>query len=608
LQNLIIGTIGHIDHGKTALVRELTGFDGDNTKQEKQRGITIDISFSHLCQKQKRITFIDVPGHEDLVKNMIAGAFSLDTVLCIVAANEGIKPQTKEHLQICKLLGLKHFIVVLTKCDLVSDEEIFVRKHELDLLFESLHLRYEEIMPCSIYNANSIEGLKTMLFGLEKEVKNDYGFFRYYVDRVFSVKGSGTVVTGTVISGEAKCKDKLFLCETQQSVQVKAIEAQNEQVQSAPVATRAAINLSGIGADEIERGMQLSNKGFLRGFKTVDAVIYKIDKNVTLHDREFTFFSGAKRLQAKVLELHGTDEYSFVTLVFAQSLYSLYKDKFILRSDNRTVGGGEILNPIADPMKKAQKIALMQYLLKDDFYNAFMLLTKVHKKGFGLISSLQRFGLTHEQSIAPLLDLQELFVDSEGLVVYPLQSVRFLQRQIENIFEKNPYALISAKFISQRFNWVSIALAQYVLDELELKKIVMLTNGLYMKTGAKVQEIRSFNEKRIYQILESAKLTPQAPYNIYDMLDLDRKSGDTAMKKLCNDQKVRRLAHNYFITTQSLDQAKDLMKEVIKKEGYIDIQNFKNYLPVSRKYLIALLEYLDTMPYIKTLDNKRVFQ
>jgi selenocysteine-specific elongation factor len=606
---LIIGTIGHIDHGKTALIKQMTGFDGDTTQQEKQRGITIDISFSHVKKEDKRITFIDVPGHEDLVKNMIAGAFSLDTVLCVVAANEGIKPQTKEHLQICKFLGLKHFIVVLSKCDLVDDETVFLRKHEIDLLFESLHLPYEEIVLCSIYNQSSIEKLKMMLLDLEKAPKNDYGFFRYYIDRVFSVKGSGTVVTGTVISGEVKCKDKLFLCETQQSVQVKAIQAQNEETQIASVATRAAINLSGIGTEDVERGMQLSNKGFLRGFKTVDAVVYKVDENILLHDREFTFFSGAKRLRVRVLQLHSTKEYSLVTLVFDQCLYSVYKDTFILRTDNRTVGGGEVLNPIADPMKKTQKIALMQYLLKDDFYNAFLLLTKVHKKGFGLISSLQRFGLTHEQSIAPLLNLQELFVDSEGLVVYPLQSVRFLQREIENIFGKNPYALISAKFVSQRFKWVSLSLAQHVLDELELKKIVSLENGLYAKTGTKVQEIRSFNQKRIYQILESAKLTPQAPYNIYDMLDLDRKSGDNAMKKLCSDQKVRRLAHNYFITTQSLDQAKDLMKEIIQKEGYIDIQNFKNHLSVSRKYLIALLEYLDTMPYIKTLENnKRIFQ
>lgn len=188
MSNIIIGTAGHIDHGKTALIRALNGFEGDTTNEEKQRGITIDLSFSNLSLGQQNIAFIDVPGHEKLVKNMIAGAFGFDYVMLVISANEGIKPQTIEHIEIINLLGLKEIIVVITKKDLVTTEELELKKEEILEFLQNFDFEIKFISAVSIYDENSINKLKTLLFSIKNSTKQEENFFRFYVDRVFSPK------------------------------------------------------------------------------------------------------------------------------------------------------------------------------------------------------------------------------------------------------------------------------------------------------------------------------------------------------------------------------------------------------------------------------------
>lgn len=188
MSNIIIGTAGHIDHGKTALIRALNGFEGDTTNEEKQRGITIDLSFSNLSLGQQNIAFIDVPGHEKLVKNMIAGAFGFDYVMLVISANEGIKPQTIEHIEIINLLGLKEIIVVITKKDLVTTEELELKKEEILEFLQNFDFEIKFISAVSIYDENSINKLKTLLFSIKNSTKQEENFFRFYVDRVFFSK------------------------------------------------------------------------------------------------------------------------------------------------------------------------------------------------------------------------------------------------------------------------------------------------------------------------------------------------------------------------------------------------------------------------------------
>ncbi len=205
-ENLIIGTMGHIDHGKTSLIAAMNGFWGDSFAQEKERGITLDLSFSNLSQKERNISFIDVPGHEKLVKNMIAGAFGVDYALLLIAANEGIMPQTLEHLRIAYLLGISDFIVVLSKSDLVDLERIEELKGEVKNLFDKFPSLNFQILSCSIHNKQSIQALKEVLFALPKKNHKDLGFFRYYIDRAFVINGAGCVVSGTMMNGGLNSK------------------------------------------------------------------------------------------------------------------------------------------------------------------------------------------------------------------------------------------------------------------------------------------------------------------------------------------------------------------------------------------------------------------
>jgi selenocysteine-specific elongation factor len=607
MSNLIIGTIGHIDHGKTSLVKAITGIDGDASQQEKQRGMTLDISFSHLKREDKSITFIDVPGHEDLIKNMIAGAFSLDASILVVSAVEGIKPQTIEHLQICRLLGITNILAVITKADLIGEDEIKLKSDEIRDFLQENNIELIDILPFSIYNEDSIKTLVNRLFELNKSYKKDYKFFRYFIDRAFTIKGSGTVVTGTVLSGEVTKKDKLYLCDIDKDLEIRSIQTQHSINDIATSGTRVALNLSNIDVSTLQRGQQIIKKGYMRGFKSIDVEIELLDKNMVLHDNIYQFFIGSNRCNAKVLELEQnkkTDK-RFATISSNNPIFAMYGDKFILRSGSKTIGGGVVLNPIADPMKKSQKVELLELLSEKKYLESFVFLSKIHKKGFGLISSIQRFGLSHEESLELISDEQELFVDKSALVVYEYKVVDYLQTLILNIYKKNQYALVSAQLIHDRFKWASLYLADFVLSNMVIKNFLVFENGLYMQKDIKIENIADFIENQIYKILQESYLTPEAPYNIYDSLDLDRKNGDKAFKKLTQNQKIKRLSHNYFITTDNLIKAKELMKNIIKKDGYIDIHNLKDHLNVSRKYLISLLDYLDTLPDIKKIENQR---
>lgn len=607
MQNLIIGVIGHIDHGKTSLVKSITGFDGDSTKEEKQRGMTLDISFSHLQGQNKSITFIDVPGHEDLVKNMIAGAFSLDGAVLIVSSKEGIKPQTIEHFEICRLLGISNIVVAITKSDLVLEDEITMISDDICRFWSSYNLVHPKIFATSIFDENSIVSLKKELFSIDKVYKKDLKYFRYFVDRVFSIKGSGTVVTGTVLSGSVAKKDKIYLCDNALDIQVRDIQTQHHTSDIGTISSRVALNLSNIETSQLSRGMQLTKKGFLRGFKTIDVKIELLDSTLNLHDNIYQFFIGSNRINVRVLEISKSEDkkFLFASLVCDEMIFAVFGDKFILRNSLSSIAGGEVLCPIADPMKKSQKKELLEILDKRNFEDAFRFLANIHKKGFGLISSPQRFGMTHDECIEIFDRLDDLFVDSIGLVVYGMNILDYLEYMILEIYKKNQYALISAQLLSDRFKWVSNYLGDFVLNNMVAKKILIFENGLFIKKDINFENISNFVETKIFDILENSKFSPDAPYNIYDSLDLDRKTGDRAFKNLTTAKKIYRLSHNYFITTTNLAKARVIMKEIIQKEGYLDINNLKTHLSLSRKYLIALLEYLDTLPYIKKVETKR---
>ena len=608
MSNIIIGTAGHIDHGKTALIRALNGFEGDSTNEEKQRGITIDLSFSNLNRAERNIAFIDVPGHEKLIKNMIAGAFGFDYVMLVVSAKEGLMPQTIEHIEILSLLGIKNLILVITKKDLV-DEKI-LKEQELKIVefLNEFEFNIKFIKAVSIYDEKSIEDLKNTLFTISNSTKNEENFFRFYVDRVFSVKGSGTVVTGTVLGKKIELEEKVFIPHLQKETKIKNIQVHNQNAIEANISNRAALNLSSVDINSLQRGDIITKKGFLRGFDTID-ISFKCLKNKKLnHNQTYTLFIGAKKIDVKVLLFDSLTslEDGFATLKMDEKIFTVFGEKVILRSANDTICGGVILNPIYDPMNKNQKRDLLKNLYKRDFKNAFKILLEAHKRGLGVVSSTQRFALSHDESLEFANSLEDVFVDKKELVIYPIKTKDEIVEFIKNIYIKNSYALLSSSSINLRIPWASIEFINSALDDLVQNGFLVKEGQLYKNANIK-EDITKELENIFLERLKSEDIMPTAPYNIYDDLDIDRKLGDDILKSLTAKKDVIRLQHNLFIHSQSLNKIIKSMREIIKEDGFIEIFNFKQRFDLSRKYLVCYLDYLDNFSDIKKVENRRVF-
>ncbi|MGB7401632.1 MAG: selenocysteine-specific translation elongation factor [Arcobacter sp.] len=608
MSNIIIGTAGHIDHGKTALIKALNGFEGDDTNEEKQRGITIDLSFSNLTRGQQNIAFIDVPGHEKLVKNMIAGAFGFDYVMLVVSAVEGIKPQTVEHIEIINLLGLKELIVILTKKDLVSPEELALKKEQILMFLGTFDFEIKFVSEVSIYDESSIEKLKNQLFTINNSIKQEENFFRFYVDRVFSPKGIGTVVTGTVLGKKVELNEKVFISEIQKETKIKNIQVHNQNVIEANISNRAALNLQNIDVKSITRGDLITKRGYVRGFDGVDISFSCLKDKKLLHNKAYSLFIGAKKIEIKALLFDSIDslEEGFATIKATEKLYTIFGEKVILRNGNETICGGKVLNPIIDPMKKNQKRKLLEALEKSDFTSAYYELLNAHRKGLGIISSTQRFALSHEEALEFAKNLDEVFVDEKDLIIYPNATKVELKEYIKNVYEKNAYAMLSNASIALRVKWASALFIDSVLDELEEENFLVKEGNLYKNANIKEDFLKDL-EDIVLNRLKEEDISPTAPYNIYDDLDIDRKLGDDILKALTSKKQVIRLQHNLFIHFESLNNIVKAMKSIIKVDGYIEIANFKDRFELSRKYLIAYLDYLDNYSEIKKIDTKRVF-
>ncbi|MEZ7933812.1 MAG: selenocysteine-specific translation elongation factor [Sulfurospirillum sp.] len=609
MEYIIVGTAGHVDHGKTALITALTGFEGDSLEEEKRRGITINLSFSSMQNETKNVAFIDVPGHEKLLKNMIAGAFGFDASLVVIDANEGIMPQTREHLEILNLLHVKNIIVALTKKDLATSDVIEQRKYEITEHLKSLkNLHLVEIIPVSIYEASSIQALKKALFNLPATPKKSNGLFRYYVDRSFSIAGAGTVVTGTVLDGTIKVGEKLFAPELEKEFVIRNLQVHDHDVEAAYSSQRTAINLQNAQKTSFEKGALLCKKGFIRGFDCADVWLESIGGHTLKHNSKVILYVGTKQVEARILFYENEDkaDKGYAKLQFNHKLFLVHDEPFIICSSGRTIGGGRILNPINDPMKKRVKLELLKALDCKDFKSAFTILVEMHKHGFGLISSNQRFGLNHDEAIAIANEMNDVFVDEKGLVLYPISMKNELERIIQAIYAKNAYALLSANSLSLKLKWASVALVESVLQKLCEEGMLEFVNGIYKNAQIDIDNIETLIEDKIYDILLKAEFTPDAPYNIYDDLDIDRKMGDDALKSLTRSKKVVRLEHNLFVTTIALSAIVAHMRDIMRKENGIDIKAFKDHFDMSRKYLVAYLDYLDNFEDVKKEGNRRV--
>ncbi|MGA9998229.1 MAG: selenocysteine-specific translation elongation factor, partial [Pyrinomonadaceae bacterium] len=358
MPSIIVGTAGHIDHGKTSLVRALTGVDADRLPEEKRRGITIDLGFAELDLGEVRIGFVDVPGHERFVKNMLAGAHGIDVVALVIAADEGLMPQTREHFDICRLLGVRQGLVIITKTDMVDEELLALVHAEAEELVEGSFLEGAPLLDVSAKTGAGIEELKSALreVALRVPPRSSEMTTRLPVDRAFTMKGFGAVVTGTLVAGEIREGDEMELLPAGQRVRVRGLQVHGSSVKTASAGQRTAVNLGGVEAASIERGMTLAPVARLRPTQIIDAEVSMLKsapRPLRSRSRVRVHIGAAEILaRVRVLEEAGEIEpgaSGFAQLRLESPVIALPFERFIIRSysPSHTIAGGRVLDAFA---------------------------------------------------------------------------------------------------------------------------------------------------------------------------------------------------------------------------------------------------------------------
>ncbi|HDN94642.1 MAG TPA: selenocysteine-specific translation elongation factor, partial [Nitrospirae bacterium] len=371
---VILGTAGHIDHGKSALVKALTGTDPDRLKEEKERGITIDLGFAELPYPDGLdVGIVDMPGHERLIKNMLAGAGGIDIVLMVIAADEGIMPQSREHLDICNLLKVKRGLIAITKSDLVEEDWIPLVEEEVREFVKGTFLENAEIIPLSAKTGHNIDLLKEKIgeLAINVELKSESGIFRLPVDRIFTLKGFGTVVTGTAISGSIAVEANVEILPKGTSTRVRGLQSHGKEIKKARAGQRVAINLQGVSKEEIQRGDVIAIPDKLRTAYSIDAAI-EILKNApikNLKNRSLVHFhTGTTELIGRII-IYDNEELkpggkAFCQLRFKEPVTVMTGDRYIIRrfSPLMTIGGGEILDVSPKRRKREERMQDLEVL------------------------------------------------------------------------------------------------------------------------------------------------------------------------------------------------------------------------------------------------------
>ncbi|MFN3505434.1 MAG: selenocysteine-specific translation elongation factor, partial [Caldimicrobium sp.] len=473
-KRIVVGTAGHIDHGKTALVKALTGIDTDRLKEEKERGITIDIGFAKLILPSGiHASIVDVPGHERFIRNMVAGASGIDLVLLVIAADEGIMPQTKEHLEICELLGINDGIVVLTKADLVEKDWLEMVASEVEEFLKGTFLEGAPIIPFSAYTLQGKEELIKALDEKAKKIKSKElnTPFRLPIDGVFIIKGFGLVVRGTAISGEVSVSDELMLYPHKKKVKVRNIQVHGEPVPKASAGSRVALNISGAEKEEIKRGDIIATPNVLEPSQWMDVKI-KVLRDIETPLKNFEnllFYHGTAEVLGKVILLNKDflkAEENDVAQIFLQKPLCAWRgDRFILRraGTNETIAGGIILNPLSHRRKRTKpwERKELEFLANAD--DETLTYHLIEKKGFLGISlrtlSLQAslFGKKLETTLDALKEKILFLKEGEETILFTTKSLEELKKEIveklQKFHENNPFSTgLNREFLKSRLS------------------------------------------------------------------------------------------------------------------------------------------------------------
>jgi selenocysteine-specific elongation factor len=629
-KSIIVGTAGHIDHGKSALVEALTGTHPDRLEEEKRRGITIDLGFAFLEEDGVRFGFVDVPGHERFVSNMLAGAAGVDLVLLVIAADESIKPQTREHFDICRLLGVKRGVVALTKSDLTDADTLGLVRLEVEDYLRGSFLEGVPIVPVSAKTRAGMPELKRELHHVASEVtgKDAERHFRLPIDRAFAIKGFGAVVTGTLISGGVGAGDEVELFPQRKVLRVRGVQSGGKNVERAVAGQRTAVNLAGIEHTALQRGMALAAPGKFRTTRRIDARLALLLSAPKMKQRSRVHFhAGTSETIAEVF-LYGVNELApgqsaLAHLHLQEEVLALPGDRFIVRqfSPVTTIGGGAVLDALARrPMvRDAGRVAFLETLERGD--KADMLAAMTERAPMGLVFDevVARTGWLEDEARAVAQKLaasgraRNVAVDTLMLVpAKPFEEVRQkITVRVERFHKENPLlpGISREDLRSSVGRRTRAETFRTALEELVRQKKLEVQGDLVKRAGSAIalEPAEALAKEQIEAAFAAAGLAVPAVREVLSKLPVEAKRAEKILQILLREKSLVRVTPELIFHREALARLRERLSTYKKTKGErISVPVFKELTGITRKYAIPLLEYLDRERVTRRAGDERV--
>ena len=639
VKSIIVGTAGHIDHGKSALVQALTGTHPDRLAEEKRRGITIDLGFAFLEAGDLRIGFVDVPGHERFVRNMLAGASGMDLVLFVVAADESIKPQTREHFDICRLLGVRRGVIALTKMDLVEADALEIARMEVEEFVEGSFLEGAPIVPVSVKTGAGVAELRAKLLegGAEAPAKSAQGYFRLPIDRAFSMKGFGTVVTGTAVSGGVARDDELELFPAGRRLRVRGVQSAGKAVERAVAGQRTALNLAGIEHAELQRGMVLASPGRFRTSRRIYARVHLLSSAKKLKQHtQVHFHEGTAEMTAVVTLLDRSEllpgASALAQLRLQEPALLLPGDRFILRqfSPLTTIGGGVVLDALVPPhtpkgiavpgAHSQPALSTFLHTLEAGYPDEVLAaLAERAPRGLDLAEIVGRTGWLESkarQAAETLAAAGKIRVVSEDPLMILATGVfsallEKIAAKVQSFHEANPLAAGIPREELRMRSAASARLEAFraALEELAAGGAIELAGDVVRRCGAVVtlrpEEVRA--REQIEAAFAGAGLRAPSWKGVLANLPVEPRRAERLLQQLLHEGTLVRVSPELIFHRQALAELLVRLQAHKERNGdRISVGAFKQLAGVSRKYAIPLLEYLDRERATRRMGDERV--
>ncbi len=622
---VILGTAGHIDHGKSALVRALTGTDPDRLKEEKERGITIDLGFADLAYPDGlKVGIVDVPGHERLIKNMLAGAGGIDMVVMVIAADEGIMPQSREHLDICNLLKVKRGLIAITKSDLVDEEWLELVEDEVRNFVQGTFLEEAEIVPLSSKTGHNIEVIKEKIreLALAVEPKSINGVFRLPVDRIFTLKGFGTVITGTAVSGSITVDAPVEVLPKGTKTKVRGLQSHGESLKKAFAGQRVAMNLQGVSKDEVQRGDVIAVPDKVKTTYVVDAGLEVLkDPSIGgLKNRSLVHFhTGTSELVGRIIIYSKEDlkpgDNAFCQFRFKSPVTVMSGDRYIIRrfSPLVTIGGGEILDASPGRRRWNEKLTDLEMLGQEGLNER--LSSKILLSGIKGMSHVDLAGWIKAEG-PEIKKVINALVKDGGIIE---SENRYLHKNVVDDFIDNAVSTLGAfhksnplkpgmtkEALRSEFKGIDHKLFEVLLGL--IAEIVVEKDMLRLKSfRISLSQDKKLEKEKILGMLDKAIFQPPAKDDLAKSLSITPADTGELLKLMASEKSLVRINDALYITMNNYTDMMDRLKGFYSEKKEMTVGEFRDVLGTSRKYAIPFLEYLDSNKITMRVGEVRKF-